>query len=320
MQTFFVFNGDADGLCGLQQLVLEEKPAAAELVTGMKRRTELVREVKAGAGDAVTVLDLSFQSNAAEVGRLLQAGARVRYFDHHHAGELPAHEGLEAHIDLAPDVCTSVLVDRYLKGAQRRWAVAGAFGDNLDEAARRLAGEALVPQDEVQLLARLGQALNYNAYGETEEDLLFHPRELHLKIRPYRDPAEFAVSDPAFARLWAGYQEDRAHAAVVKPAAVAGAAVLYVLPDAKWARRVNGVLANQLARTAPRRAHAVAVPTAGGTFMVSVRAPLERPKGAAALCLQFPSGGGREGAAGINALPAAELERFTAAFLAHFRA
>ena len=318
--NFIAFNGDCDGLCALRQLRLHDNTEDPILITGVKRDIDLVKRVEAGPDDEVTVLDVSFDVNRTAVIRLLESGARVRYFDHHHAGELPAHEGLEAHIDLAPDVCTSVLVDRYLKGAQRRWAVAGAFGDNLDEAARRLAGEALVPQDEVQLLARLGQALNYNAYGETEEDLLFHPRELHLKMRPYRDPAEFAVSDPAFARLWAGYQEDRAHAAVVKPAAVAGAAVLYVLPDAKWARRVNGVLANQLARTAPRRAHAVAVPTAGGTFMVSVRAPLERPKGAAALCLQFPSGGGREGAAGINALPAAELERFTAAFLAHFRA
>jgi hypothetical protein len=80
---------------------------------------------------------------------------------------------------------------------------------------------------------------------------------------------------------------------------------------------VCGVRASELARAAPRRAHADAL-APGGVWQVSVRAPLARPAGAAALCRAFPSGGGREGAAGINHLPAGELERFAARFMAHF--
>ena len=90
------------------------------------------------------------------------------------------------------------------------------------------------------------------------------------------------------------------------------------LPDAPWSRRVNGVLANQLAEQWPARAHAVLVDKGDG-FLVSVRAPRTAPVGAEALCRQFTSGGGRAGAGGINRLPAAELQRFLRAFEAAFR-
>ncbi len=53
------------------------------------------------------------------------------------AGDIPAHPRFEAHIDCAPDVCTGILVDRHLGGAQRVWAVVAAFGDNLVAPARR---------------------------------------------------------------------------------------------------------------------------------------------------------------------------------------
>jgi hypothetical protein len=88
---------------------------------------------------------------------------------------------------------------------------------------------------------------------------------------------------------------------------------VYVLPDAAWSRRVNGVLGNRLAQADPRLAHAVLVSKAGG-YAVSVRAPVERPRGAAALCEQFETGGGREAAAGINFLPQSDFERFVRAF------
>ena len=52
IRYFDVFNGDADGLCALQQLRLAE-PRAAELVTGAKRDIELLARVDAQAGDEV---------------------------------------------------------------------------------------------------------------------------------------------------------------------------------------------------------------------------------------------------------------------------
>ena len=45
-----VFNGDADGLCSLQQIRLAE-PADSVLVTGVKRDIALLARVPAGAGD-----------------------------------------------------------------------------------------------------------------------------------------------------------------------------------------------------------------------------------------------------------------------------
>jgi hypothetical protein len=52
--------------------------------------------------------------------------------------------------------------------------------------------------------------------------------------------------------------------------------------------------------------------------VVSVRAPINRPDGADALCRQFETGGGRKAAAGINQLPDSEYPRFVDAFLATF--
>jgi hypothetical protein len=238
------------------------------------------------------------------VQRLLERGARVRYFDHHHAGELPRHPLLEAHIDTSPRVCTSLIVDRHLGGAHRAWALAGAFGDNMDI-------------EEVDVLRDLGIALNYNGYGESLADLHYHPVELHQRMRGYADPLAFAREDASFSVLKKAYREDMARAAGIEPLAEGACAALYLLPDAAWARRVSGVLASHLARARPSRAHAVVLPSRGG-WQVSVRAPLERPRGAAALCRGYPSGGGREGAGGINCLPAGELERFAARFIAHF--
>jgi hypothetical protein len=318
MARTYVFNGDADGLCALQQLHLEESLDGAVLVTGPKRRTALVREVQAAGGDVVTVLDVSFDTNRDAVERLLAAGARVRYFDHHHAGEVPRHPALEVHIDFSPTTCTSAIVDRYLDGRRRAWAVAGAFGDNFEGTAKRLAATLGIEKDDEAILERLGVLLNYNSYGEREEDLFFAPLELHRRLAPYRDPLGFAREDAAYRTLAAGYEADMQQVAGLRESAKGERAALYMLPDASWARRVSGVLANLLAQRAPERATAVLSPNSKGGLQVSVRAPLARPTGAAALCLQFPTGGGREAAAGINHLPQDQLERFTERFVSHF--
>src|SRR5688572_21602301 len=129
-KSYDIFNGDADGLCALHQLRLAA-PRAAELVTGVKRDVKLLQRVAAGPGDELTVLDISMKSNAAALAAVLERGARVTWFDHHVAGDIPQNSGLEAHIDTSPTVCTSLIVDRHLNGAHRLWAVVAAFGDNL---------------------------------------------------------------------------------------------------------------------------------------------------------------------------------------------
>ena len=98
MTRYYAFNGDADGVCALQQLRLSET-GDATLVTGVKRDIRLLDRVDALAGDEVTVLDISLDRNRTALLRLLGCGALVRYFDHHYAGELPEHPRFEAHIE-----------------------------------------------------------------------------------------------------------------------------------------------------------------------------------------------------------------------------
>jgi len=319
MMDYDVFNGDADGLCALQQLRLAE-PCGATLVTGVKRDIRLLDRVRAEAGDVLTVLDVSLDSNRKGLERALEAGARVCWFDHHFAGDIPAHANLEAHIDTAPEVCTSALVDRHLGGRFRRWAVVAAFGDNLPALGRRLALECGLDEAQTAAAARLGELLNYNAYGESIADLHFDPAALALRLREAADPFAFIRDSDVFARLSAGHDEDMARAARIRPERIGAHGIVLLLPDETWARRVSGPLANEWARAHPDRALAVLSPNTRGNLTVSVRAPVARPQGADTLCRGYPSGGGRKAAAGINDLPPAEYERFCAAFEAHFAA
>jgi len=320
MNSFDVFNGDADGLCALVQLRLGH-PRPSVRVTGVKRAIALLDRVEATRDDRVTVLDVSLDRNRAGLERLLAAGAWIEYFDHHHAGAVPAHDHLDAHVDTAPDVCTSLLVDRHLSGAQRLWAIVGAFGDNLPEPAARLASACALSAAETAALRRLGEALNYNAYGESIADLRFDPHRLAEWLLDSRDPFAFIGSGDHARVLSEGLADDLALARTVAPIAQSARSSAYLLPDAGWARRVSGVFANQLALADPQRAHAIlSVRARGHGYTVSVRAPKARPLGADALCRRFESGGGRSAAAGINHLPEDALDAFLGAFRAHFAA
>jgi hypothetical protein len=317
MRQIDVFNGDADGVCALHQLRLAQ-PAASELVTGVKRDIRLLDRVQAGAGDCIVVLDISLDSNRKGLMRLLEAGASVEYFDHHHAGEIPQNPKFVAHIDLSADACTSILVDRHLHGRYRLWAITAAFGDNLEESGQSLADSESLTKAQVEELARLGECLNYNAYGDSVEDLHFHPAQLYAELKPYPDPFVFMTESSAFDKLEAGLREDTALALALTPYRADAHSAAYVMPDAPWARRVSGVFANRLASESTDRAHAIFTTNQQGDYTVSVRAPISTPNGADTLCLKFATGGGRKGAAGINHLPVAEFEQFMACFQAQF--
>ena len=316
MANFMVFNGDADGICAAHQLRLAGF-APDMVVTGVKRDIALLERVQAGLGDVVLVADISLDSNRAALLRLLAAGARVIWHDHHYAGEIPVHAGLTAHIDTAAETCSSLIVDQLLHGRFRPWAVAAAFGDNLHAAARAAALAAGLGEGDIAALRELGELMNYNAYGESEADLHLRPADLYARIAPYADPREFIAADPAaLAGLRECFSSDLARARALPPVLPCPGlrgAVCHVLPDAPWSRRVNGVYANELARARPELAHAVLVEArkeGQPGYAVSLRAPVARPQGADAVCRQFASGGGRGRAAGINWLPLADLRRF----------
>ncbi|HVV48690.1 MAG TPA: DHH family phosphoesterase [Polyangia bacterium] len=319
MSASYAFNGDADGLCALQQLRLAGAPPG-QLVTGVKRDIALLARVAARAGDHCTVLDVSLDVNRAGLLALLEAGVSVRYFDHHFTGEVPRHPGLEAHLDLSPTVCTSLLVDRYLDGRHRAWAVVGMFGDSLTDEARALAAGAGIAPEAAERLRELGVAVNYNAYGETVADLHVPPDELAEEMVRYADPLDFAEASAVCRRLADGFHRDMALARELAPARQAPGAVFFTLPDAPWARRASGTLANDLAKAHAGSAVAIVSPKAGGGYLVSVRVPRESSVSAEAFCRGFPTGGGRRTAAGINHLPGEDLQKFADAFEAQFRA
>lgn len=312
---FDVFNGDADGLCSRHQLRLCD-PREAILVTGVKRDIGLLARVAAAPGDSVTVLDIALARNRTALDRLLERGVAIRYFDHHDAGEPPLHPALELHLDRSPDTCTGLIVDRHLGGQQRPWALVAAFGDGLAGPATELALQLGYGSRERAALAELGEALNYNAYGETEADLVVAPAALCSMLARHRDPIACRREEPVVATILESLREDLARARALPAAARARRAAVHVLPDAAWSRRVRGVFGHELARSAPGTAHAVLSPDGHGTFIVSVRVPSRNGVDAGAFCARYPGGGGRATAGGIDQLAAGEVDRFVSEFMA----
>ncbi len=308
-----VFNGDADGICALHQLRLDE-PLEATLVTGLKRDIELLKTVRAGTGDLVTVLDISLDRNRKCLESLLERGARVRYFDHHYAGNVPRHRNLEAVIDDSGAHCTSSLVDRRLGGRHRLWAIAGAFGDGFEEGALAMARALEVDAQRLEILRELGAALNYNAYGETDADVMVNPAALYDIVSSYTDPFDLFHREPIIAHLSRERAADLRRVIGARPMRSLPSADAYLLPDEPWSRRVSGTFANRLALTEPHRAHAVITPRAGGGYLVSVRAPRTHGPTAVDFCRRYPTGGGRKAAAGIDRLDARDLDGFLDAF------
>ena len=316
MQDFDVFNGDADGICSLLQL-RQVEPRDAILVTGVKRDISLLNRVTAGPGDRVTVLDIAVEKNQPALDRLLANDVDVFYVDHHNPGTLPTAPGLKSVINTSPEVCTSALVNGYLSGAAVEWAVVGCFGDNLDSTAERLAA-TLEFKPDLAVWRELGILMNYNAYGAQVSDLHFPPHELFRRLLPHATPDACFHDEPEiFDVLRAGYRDDMRRSGDADKLLDEPSVAILALPDEAWARRVSGVLGNQLTQEHPDRAHAILTQRKGG-YLVSVRAPLNRRTGADDVCRSFETGGGRSAAAGINHLPESDVPRFIQVFRGHY--
>ena len=316
-RAYDVFNGDADGLCALHQLRLAA-PRDAVCVTSVKRDVALLRYVPCEADVEVTVLDVSLDANIEALGRLLEAGARVVYYDHHSATRARTHPRLRLEWDDSPRVCTSLIVDRVLDGRYRSWAIVGAFGDNLDGVAYQLATDRGLREHEIATLATLGRLLNYNAYGDTLDDLHLRPDVLYRTLHAFADPLQFAAASPSFSQLEQGYWEDLSRVDALAPHFAWGGGAVYVLPDAPWARRISGTFANLLATASRDKSFAVLNERSDGSFCVSVRSAEPAARPANVFCDGFPGGGGRRGAAGINSLPGAAIGAFVEAFSLYF--
>ena len=309
-----VFNGDADGICALVQLRLDQ-PAQSTLVTGVKRDIQLLENLSVQKNDQLTVLDISLKKNRTALDRILQQGASVFYVDHHESGDIPQHPNFKALINTAANTCTSLLMDQYLGGKYRAWAVTAAFGDNLLDSAEQAAQSLSLSANQLKQLRDLGVCINYNGYGSSVADLHFAPDVLYRELAPYASPFDFMNGNPSVhQKLLTGYANDMSQAWLVKPEYQSGTIAVYILPDEAWARRISGVFGNELANQNPARAHAVLSYNTQGGYLISVRAPLTSKAGADELCSAFTTGGGRKSAAGINHLPLNQLSAFITAF------
>ena len=320
MANIDLFNGDADGICALTQLRNAE-PLESTLVTGVKRDIQLMNNINAMAGDKITVLDISLDKNRDGLNKALAAGAEVFYVDHHFAGDIPESDKLTAIINPAADVCTSILINNHLNGQFVEWAITGAFGDNLDNSANILARPLNLSADDLLSLKNLGIYINYNGYGSNLEDLHFTPEALYRQVSVHASPFDFINQNrESFEKLQDGYNSDMASAASLQPEFANNAVAAYILPNEAWARRVSGVYSNNLANGTPNRAHAVLTVKTNGNYLISVRAPLDNKTGADELCRSFATGGGRAAAAGVNDLPADQLQEFIDRFNQFYQA
>ncbi len=320
MTSFDIFNGDADGICALHQLRLHTPKPAARLITGVKRDIRLLDRIAQVTDSSITVLDISMDRNRDALLALLQQGNTVFYVDHHFSGDIPDSSLLDAHIDPAPQTCTSLIIDRLLGAKYRSWAVVGAFGDNLDEAAQAAARPLHLNADELSRLQETGILLNYNGYGANLDDLFIPPDQLFSQVQQFEDPLIFHAESPILETLRRGYEDDMTRASTYTPIQEDSAGRVFELPGASWSRRVAGVFSNTLAREQPELAHALLMTNDDNSLRISVRAPLNRRRGADELCRRFPTGGGRAAAAGINQLPPEQKDAFLAAFTHQFSA
>ncbi|MGF1902967.1 DHH family phosphoesterase [Aliivibrio sifiae] len=305
-----IFNGDADGIIALLQLRLAN-PKESTLITGVKRDINLMAKINAKAGDKLTVLDISMEKNMVALKLALDSGAEVFYADHHRSGDILEHEYLSAHIDLDANTCTALIIDNLLDGQFHAWAITAAYGDNLIAKADGLADIAGLSVEQKTQLKELGTLINYNGYGASVEDLHFSPAVLYQMLLKYASPFD-VIADKAspFYQLQAAYQSDMDNALAIKAQYKSEKLGLFELPNEAWARRISGVYGNLLANLLPNSAHAVLTKNADGTYMVSLRAPLNNKQGAGEICSSFDTGGGREAAAGIDALPKTSIAEF----------
>ncbi len=313
---FDIFNGDADGICALHQLRLVKPMEESCLITGVKRDISLLKQLSGTHPEEVTVCDISLDKNREPLIELLGQKIPVCYIDHHYAGEIPQCADLTCHIDASPETCTSLIVNNLLDGAFPLWAICGAFGDNLNDQALILANELGLSSQETEVLQEIGELFNYNGYGAEIADLHFAPDELYRAVQPFEDPFDFAKNSEAMEKLRAGYTRDMDLALNSEDISSQPPHRVYRFPNAPWARRSVGVFSNMKAREKKDAAHAVIMEKADKTLQISVRAPLTNRINADTLCRQFPTGGGRAAAAGINALPPKMLNDFLTAFYA----
>jgi hypothetical protein len=209
---------------------------------------------------------------------------------------------------MAPDVCTSVIVDGLLEGRQRAWAVVAAFGDAMRKTGLELC-KLCDMQEHIEELEKLGRLLNYNSYGRSVDDLWLDPADLFRLLLSAKDPLTFIGND-AFKLLERGYQSDLENARKFQYSSEETGVI--ILPNEPWAFRISGTIAHLVADEDPDIPHVIVTQLDGEYSRISLRAPANDPNGAGELCAVF-GGGGRAAAGGVDSLPSGIVADFISA-------
>jgi len=251
---YFVFNGDADGICAAHQYYLS-KPTDFATVTGVKRDISLLKKIKSLQNEIISVFDIAIEKNLTELEKLLNNGCSIRWFDHHVSENIPQHENFTFQIDTSPLVNTSFLVSQYL-GKPSRWAIIGLCGDNISKTAEHLAKDFDLSEGDYSQLYEAGELLNYNGYGESTDDLHIHPADLLTSMASYADPFDYLNNTSTVNNLRDGMKGDLNQAESIKEITEG----VFRFPDEKWARRAIGVFANRKIKESPDWQVMLAVP------------------------------------------------------------
>ena len=308
------FNGDADGMISLHQFRMY-CPANTIKHTGIKRDIDLLRYAAGLHDTKLYVFDLSLESNETHVSHALANGNKLVWFDHHTPGALLDHENIKCYIDTDPNVCTSWLVDQYIDGMHRPWTIAGAYGDNLHELAKKI--NPSFTDERMSMLKMLGETLNYSGYGNTEADLISHPLETYKDMSKYEDPIEYVNKSGLFDKIHQQFERDTSEMESSEVLYSVDCGDIILLPDTTASVRCSGIHSNKLATQNPDKAYIILTNKDGG-YKASIRAPLNAPRGASKLAKQVDTGGGREKAAGINYMPLDSLDRLKEMFVEVF--
>jgi hypothetical protein len=316
-QVAFLFNGDADGILSQHMLWLSGIRPSLRL-TGMKREISLLERLPPSFRGDAHVLDISLKTNAEAARSFLsREGGSLTWYDHHESVDLPEQPRLKTHIHPTSGQCTALIVNGVLGHAFDLWAAAAAFGDNVTASAEAILRKHGLSQTDRDALAELGEWLNYNAYGEPE-DAFLSPLEFAHRLEGYANPLVFFRESGLFPGLAQQIQDDERHCLALEPWQRRTLASVYRVPDTAWARRFGATWMNRLVRQNPDQGFAIFQARRKGGYLVSLRAPQKGPLStwnAAQFAGQYPTGGGRVQAAGINALPEDMLESCATAFL-----
>ncbi len=334
----FIFNGDADGIIS-QHILTLEFGAPALRITGLKRDIELLKKLPENWKGEIRVCDISLKQNLNSLKTILEKGhIKVAWYDHHEPGELFDHENLEKHIHESSGLCSAAIVHNVLGQKYPLWAAMAAFGDNIPDLApalvQKVNSEKLksnpelsshpseITAAELGLLRKAGLLLNYNAYGESLSDLRFDPEALAKYISDFSSALDFAQDQSIFGPLENQFSEDQTYFAGLKPIRQSPWAQAFSIPSEPWARRYAATWANERILAKPWQALATLTPLTDGSYSVSIRARREKDKpgpSAADLASEFPTGGGRKLAAGINGLPKEDVDKFLQRFEDFFK-